>query len=97
MKWNALTDRKDGAGDGTRTRDVQLGKTLHDRFLSITEVHAVSPVSHNTARIESQWSQGLCRPRETHGAATPEEPRKNTGEAVIPLRVRATFLTLLPK
>jgi hypothetical protein len=26
-----------GAGDGARTRDVQLGKTLQDRFLSITE------------------------------------------------------------
>src|SRR5689334_18338774 len=26
MKWNSLSYRKDGAGDGVRTRDVQLGK-----------------------------------------------------------------------
>ena len=26
MSWNTLSYRKDGAGDGTRTHDVQLGK-----------------------------------------------------------------------
>ena len=32
MKWNPLSYRKDGAGDGTRTRDVQLGKLAFFRW-----------------------------------------------------------------
>ena len=36
MKGGALSYRKDGAGDGTRTHDVQLGKLDHLPFPNIT-------------------------------------------------------------
>jgi len=45
-----------GAGDGVRTRDVQLGKTLQDRFLNITEF----PEAHGSARRFPSFRQTVA-------------------------------------
>ncbi len=51
MKWNALSSSKDGAGDGARTHDVQLGKTTVNwkqrtlRFLHLVLAIENTPVS----------------------------------------------------
>ena len=62
--------------------DVQLGKTLQHRSLSITEfperteVHAVAPVSRNTPRMASQrrHGDGSC-PLQLHQTAARSRPQ----------------------
>jgi hypothetical protein len=44
--WRCLELVENGAGDGTRTRDVQLGKTLHDRVLN----DMAFPETHQSAQ-----------------------------------------------